>query len=73
MRSGRQVCLQRNGGHIEGNENYPRTLEIGIDYVLFLNIKIKTSFFYDYLLLDCFEYVYLKFNSELYLLAQAGF
>ena len=36
-----QVCLQRNGGHIEENGNQPRTLEIRIYYVFVLSIEIK--------------------------------
>ena len=33
-----QVCLQRNGGHIEGKGNQPRTLKIRIYYVFVLKI-----------------------------------
>ena len=54
---GMQVCLHKNGGHIKGNGNYPRSLEIRIYYVFVLDIEIKISFFYYYLQLDDFEYV----------------
>ena len=59
MRRRMQVCLQRNGGHIEGNGNYPRTIEIRINYVFVLNMEFKIFLFYYYLLLDSFENVYL--------------
>ena len=38
-----------------------------------INIEIKISFFNFYFLLDGFEYVYLKFDSEFYLLANHAF
>ena len=73
MLSKMQVYLQRNGGHIEGNGNLPGTLKIRIDYAFVLNIEIKISFFDYYLLLDGFEYVYLKVDSVFYLLAANTF
>ena len=57
MRRRMQGRLQKNGGHIEGNGNYPRTLEIRIYYVFVLNIEIKISCIYYQLLLDVLEYV----------------
>ena len=42
-------------------------------YVFVLNIEFRISYFYYYLLLDGFEYVYLKFDSVFYWLAQARF
>ena len=38
-----------------------------------LNIEINITFLYYYLLLDGFEYGYLKFDPVLYLFAQARF
>ena len=58
MRRNMQVCLQRKGGHIEGNGNQQRTLDIRMYYVFVLNIEIKISFFDYYFLLDGFKYAY---------------
>ena len=43
------------------------------NYVFVLNMEIDISFFYNYLLLDGFENVYLKFDSVFSFLAQARF
>ena len=60
-----RVCFQRNGRHIEGNGNQPRTSEILI--LCFSYIYIY------YLLLYGFQYVYLKFDPVFYCLRRHAF
>ena len=59
---GHKSFYKRNNGNILNNI-WPSTLEIRIYYVFVLNIEIKISFFYYYLLINSFEYVYIKFDS----------